>query len=184
MTSSEQALLVEPGERTIDVVFFGVMTPRRKQIQVQLQQIASQQNWNMIFEEVENSGSRLKYMADQYQRSKICLIVHSFVGSSITGGDNAAVTGTKSPGEYHRLSEMTPSGCLPVVETFGDEIGLDEYYRQCGGVVFSDLAYIPSVIQTLLSTNYDNAEKMHGRVTWWYSYKIDWGNLLELILKD
>lgn len=175
--------VLEPDQRTIDVVFFGVMTPRRKQIHAQLQQIALQQNWNMIFQEVENSGSRLEYMADHYQRSKICLIVHSFVGSGTGGGDNSAA-GSKSPGEYHRLSEMAPSGCLPVVETFGDELGIDEYYRQCGGVVFSDLAYIPSVIQTLLTTNYDNVDKMYGRVTWWHSHKIDWENVLALFLDD
>ena len=173
--------VLEPSQRPIDVVFFGVMTPRRKQIHAQLQQIALQQNWNMIFEEVDNSGSRLDYMADHYQRSKICLIVHSFVGSGAGAGENSAA-GSRSPGEYHRLSEMAPSGCLPVVETFGDELGIDEYYRQCGGIVFSDLAYIPSVIQTLLTTNYDNVDEMHGRISWWHYHQIDWKNVLSLVL--
>ena len=159
------------------------MTQRRQQIQTQLQQIASQQDWTMVFEEVDNSGSRLDYMADHYQRSKICLIVHSFVGGNGDPHDSPTTRSTKSPGEYHRLSEMAPSGCLPVVETFGDDVGLEEYYHQCGGVIFSDLAYIPSVIQTLLTNSYDDADKMQGRVAWW-EHTIDWGHLLKRFLDD
>lgn len=172
-----------PNQRTIDVVFFGVMTQRRQQIQMQLQQIASQQNWNMIFEEVDNSGSRLDYMADIYSRSKICLIVHSFVGEG-GGVNDDGNSANKSPGEYHRLSEMAPSGCLPVVETFGDDVGVEEYYRQCGGVIFSGLSYIPTVIQTLLTNNYDNDDKMQGRIEWWAKSKVDWEHLLQQFLND
>jgi len=189
--NAEYADFQDPKTRPIDVVFFGVMTPRRKEIQLQLQQIALQQEWNIIFEEVADSGSRLDYMADLYQRSKICLIVHSFVGDTSSSGSNKddddnttnnKQGGTKSPGEYHRLSEMAPSGCLSVVETFGDQLGVNKYYRQCGGVIFSDLAKIPSVIHTILTTNYDTKEKLQGRVTWWNT-RIEWGSLLKQLLE-
>lgn len=156
-------------ERPIDVVFFGIMTSRRQQIRTQLERIASEQGWNIVLEQVEHSGSRLDYMATQYQHSKLCLIVHSF--------------SDKSPGEYHRLSEMAPSGCLPVVESFGDELGIEEYYHQCGGVVFSNLSNIPSVIHSLLTLSYESASKRKGRVAWWEK-KVDWWHLLKIIILD
>jgi hypothetical protein len=162
-------------DRDIDVVFFGVMTERRKIVAEQLQQIGAQQQWNMKFEEVENSGSRLDYMANAYQNAKVCLILHSF-------RDN-------TPGEYHRLSELAPSGCWPVVETFGDDASiLDKYYRDCGGVVFSNLAQIPILIQMVLNTIQSNKNghaqnKMQQRMAWWND-KIQWRRLLTTILDD
>lgn len=152
-------------ERTIDVVFFGVMTPRRKQIASQIQSMARGRWNNIVLEEVSNSGTKLDYMAKQYANSKICLIVHSFQASS--------------PGEYHRLSELATSGCVPVIETFGDTFGID-VYDQCGGVVFSDLANIPFVIQEVLDALEKHDATLSRRIQWWED-RIKWSQLLGLV---
>jgi hypothetical protein len=159
----DEAAITPLHQRPMDVVFFGIMTPRRQQLQVELEKIAQQQNWNLVLEQVENSGSRLEYMANSYQNAKICLIFHSFF--TTTTSDKKG-----TPGEYHRLSELAPSGCVPVVEAFGDVLimttnnddddddddgkhnddVMDDFYGRCGGVVFADLKDLVGTIQAVL----------------------------------
>ncbi|CAB9496223.1 expressed unknown protein [Seminavis robusta] len=198
-------------QRPIDVVFFGVMTPRRKQLQAQLNQIAQQQEWNLVLQEVENSGSRLDYMANAYQNAKVCLIIHSFFAD-------------KNPGEYHRLAELAPSGCVPVVETFGDVLFwennkdqdnsnktnvMEDYYGHCGGVIFATLhELVPSIQAVLFSIRHDssnhknsrlrevlgdsmpdlaskveNLPPMQDRLNWW-NQPVQWDRILSIILLD
>jgi hypothetical protein len=188
-------------QRPIDVVFFGVMTPRRKQLQEKLETIAKQQHWNLVLEEVANSGSRLDYMANSYRNAKICLIIHSFFTA---GGGN--------PGEYHRLSELAPSGCVPVVEAFGDVLMVDgennnamgDFYGRCGGVLFADLQELVGTLQAVLYSIYhgndrlqellgpsmpelaakvDALNSMEDRMAWWNDV-VQWESVLKLILDE
>jgi hypothetical protein len=155
-------------DRSTDVVFFGVMTDRRTKKATQLRAMAAGR-WNVVLEEVSNSGSKLPYMADHYANAKICLIVHSFRDST--------------PGEYHRLSELAKSGCVPVMETFGDAFGTD-IYQHCGGVVFSDLADIPFAIQSVLDRLEDHDGPVLAKRVQWWDDRIQWAQLLSMIFGD
>jgi hypothetical protein len=193
----EKPPLAPLNQRPIDVVFFGVMTPRRKQLQEKLEEIALQQHWNLVLEEVANSGSRLDYMANSYRNAKICLIIHSFFTSN--GGN---------PGEYHRLSELASSGCVPVVESFGDVLMvdgknvMDDFYSHCGGVLFADLQELVGTLQAVLYSIYhgndrlqellgpsmpelaakvDTLTSMDDRLAWW-NHVVQWDLVLKLVL--
>lgn len=152
-------------ERSLDVVFFfGALTPRRKTIVPQLQAMATNR-WNISLEEVQ--GSKLLHMAQRYADSRICLVILSY-------GDTV-------PGEYHRLSEMAKSGCIPVMETFGDEFGKD-VYEKCGGVVFSDLGTMPFAIANanVLENLHKHEASLSQRGEWWGD-RVQWDQLLNMI---
>lgn len=155
-------------ERTADVAFFGMLTPRRQQI---LRLIGdpnpNNPSWNMILEENNDKVQ----IVHTYLTSKICLTVHSYEADS--------------PGEYHRLSEVGVSGCIPVMESFGDRIGLD-IYKICGGLVLSDIDKMPYVIAELIKESADDAyfdTRMRRRVNWWKN-RVEWKGLLEKLFHE
>jgi hypothetical protein len=141
--------------RPLDVVFFAVMTKRRATLREQF----TQMNWTMRFEVSRNKT----YMKESYANAKICLIAHAW---------NA-----QGAGEFHRLFEMAPSGCILVVETFEDEPASD-VYTQCGGLTFA--AYeelVPVVEKTLLEIN-QTATKSAAEAAKWWERGINWTELL------
>ena len=52
-------------------------------------------------------------MANIYSDSKVCLIAHAY--------------DREAGGEYHRLSEVAPFGCIFVMEQISDIVGVDKY---------------------------------------------------------
>jgi hypothetical protein len=99
-----------------------------------------------------------------YLNSKICLIVHSYAA--------------ESGGEYHRLSEVAPMGCILVMEEFMDIVGRKEY-QYCGGVIAANYSDIASTIFQVLvneAKTRDNAKY----VQWWKA-GIRWNEVLTTI---
>ena len=179
LNTEQQPQVTKPmSERSIDVVFFGYMTARRKILIEQFNQKATahqmqqDQPWNMLIEDDPNRTT----MATSYTNAKICLVIHSF--------------GNYVPLETHRLSEMGPSGCLPVMEAFGDQLAsVNAVYQRCGGVVFyqlqslEDLDTLPRYLEHLLVDNLDNQQELQRRVEWWRN-RIEWETLLPRIFGE
>lgn len=148
--------------RSLDVVMFGAITRRR---QIVLQKIRQEfSHWNYIYK----TDYDLNRMKEAYLNTKICLIIHSY--------------NPYSAGEYHRLSEMVPSGCVPVVESILDNFATDAY-ASCGGVVFASINQILNVTQFLLShisqssLSLARTENTFLRAKWWQE-GIRWDMLL------
>jgi hypothetical protein len=148
-------------ERTVDIVFFGTMTQHRKSVLEQIQDPnPNNQQWNMV---MQVNHDKLK-MVQTYLHAKICLTVHAFE--------------TSGPGEYHRLSELAASGCVPVMESFDETLSID-VYQLCGGVVFADFQDLPNQIADIIgdTDEEEQDENMHRRVRWWRN-RVEWGKLL------
>lgn len=150
-------------EGSIDVSFFGWFTEHRKSalgIITNPNPVGSE--WKMVLEENHDKSS----LARTYLHSKVCLTVHAFEKSG--------------PGEYHRLSELGTSGCVPVMESFKDTIGMS-VYKLCGGVIFGDLEELPNQIAHILEEiEIDEEEQDEGirrRVNWWKA-RVNWGTIL------
>lgn len=154
-------------ERPLDVSFFGTMTQHRKGLFKQIQDPhPNNPQWTMI---AEQNNDKLK-MVQVYLQSKICLTLHAFQ--------------TSGPGEYHRLSELAVSGCVPVMESFGDTLAID-VYQVCGGVVFADFQDLPTCIADILSDTDEEEqdEDMRRRVNWWRN-RVEWANLLHQLYHE
>eukprot|EP00980_Cylindrotheca_fusiformis_P015444 scaffold4343_cov144-Cylindrotheca_fusiformis.AAC.22 len=148
-------------ERNLDVSFFGTMTPRRKKVLDYIHDPnPNNPQWNIV---MEQNHDKMR-MAETYLHSKVCLTVHAFESSG--------------PGEYHRLSEVAVSGCIPVMESFGESLAID-VYEACGGVIFADFQNLPNRIVDAVRGNdeEEEEEKMHRRVRWWRN-RIQWEDLL------
>lgn len=164
-------------ERSWDVAFFGTPSDRRLQLLAQLQQ--QQPFWAVIFERSLN----FTYMKEIYANAKVCLIVHSYNASSA--------------GEYHRLVELAASGCIPVMETLMDTLGM-EAYGKCGGVVFAPYESLLATIQqrldriplrgggssSSLSWNTRQQQQQQEAHVQWWNRKIRWAEVLVTIFKE
>mmetsp|Transcript_43662 Transcript_43662/g.105309 ORF Transcript_43662/g.105309 Transcript_43662/m.105309 type:complete len:382 (+) Transcript_43662:3-1148(+) len=150
-------------ERSIDIAFFGTLTEHRKSA---LKTIENPNPTNPEWETaMEQSHDKLK-IVQTYLHSKVCLTVHAFP--------------QKGPGEYHRLSELGVSGCVPVMERFEDTLGM-QVYKLCGGVVFGDVEELPDQIASILEQiDVDEEEQddsMRRRVEWWKA-RVNWASIL------
>ena len=150
--------------RFYDVVLFGTMTPRRQHFwKEKLSKYKTK--WNMRFEMDYDVNNVAKTYAD----AKICLVMHSYD----SGG-----------GEYHRLSELNRMGCIPVMESFTDKVGMD-LVSECGGVVFAEYdGLIPAMEKILHSYSFEDLQdKTNDAVRWWeLNVPVQWRNFLSSIL--
>jgi hypothetical protein len=142
--------------RSMDLALFGLPTKRRTDIRTKLKEA----NYTMVFE--WSFGH--PYLISTYLNSKICLIVHK----------NLA----ESAGEYHRLSEVAPMGCIPVMEDFMDVIGRKEY-QDCGGVIVANYTDILVTLSKVLS-NEATTRNNNKYVAWW-KRGIRWKEVLTTI---
>ena len=159
--------------RQDNAVFFGVVeTTRRKRILPAItRHFARAQNIDKDATSIitgnigESRNQTNELMAMTYSNSRICFNIHSYA--------------SLSPGEYHRLSEVIPFGCIPLFESFADTIGIDAY-STCGGVIFVDdvRLFHDSLISTLTNIHTD---RMDLRLKWWEN-GIHWETLLHDIL--
>jgi len=164
-------------DRDLSMVMFAAMTQRRLPIQ------------NRILRDYKHRWGLYKYTSNynieaqkrDYKNAKVCMVVHSYTA--------------KSAMEFHRLGEMAPSGCMPIIESVQDTLAMDIYQR-CGGVVLADYDQILNVTDhALQAIHKEQHNKSHyfagmayrrnvtARAQWW-SRKIQWPDLLNLILQE
>lgn len=147
----------EMKERLYDIVFFGSMTSRRREHLPGLLQsyLKEYPDRSLVISNDHNQTS----IAKAYKEAKICLVLHSY--------------SRESGGEYHRMSEIAPFGCIPVMESFSDGIGVP-VYESCGGVVFADVDNLANtaidVIRKIEGGHYDRLSE----VTAWWEAGILW----------
>jgi len=150
--------------RLHDFVFFGAMTARRREHLPRL--LASHLKTCANCSVVISRDQHLPSIANAYKEAKVCLILHSYAKDS--------------GGEYHRLSEVTPFGCVPVVESFSDRLGVSAYAAH-GGVVFADIEELANATKVVLhmidSGHFDH--RINESVRWWNA-GIQW----ELVLSS
>jgi hypothetical protein len=137
--------------RPLDLVLFGTITKRRATLGTKLKNEA---NFTMIFENSMN-------VRPAYLHSKICLIVHTY--------------SAKSGGEYHRLSELAPMGCIPVMEDFMDIVGRQEY-QECGGVIVTNYCDILPTLSKVLAN--EATTRNSTKYSEWWKTGIRWKEVL------
>ena len=144
-------------DRSVDMVFHGFMSNRRNVLR---EGAAKYPNRTAVVGTSNNVGK----ITDTYREAKVCMIVHTY--SSISGG------------EYHRLSEIAPFGCIPVMEHFSDKFGIDVYER-CSGARFAIWTSVVDTAEAVLKEIDMGlySETMPMIVDWWRA-GINWEDLL------
>lgn len=149
--------------RPTDIVCFATMTRRRK----------------IFFDQIWNSSShfniswRVAHTNDNvrqgYLDSKICLVLHSY------SADSAA--------EFHRLSELVSSGCVPVMESWSEDYStVSEPFATCGGVVLANLTNLEAAwLETLHSINNASLDTF-ASLEWWRR-GIQWPTFLKRVFE-
>lgn len=152
-------------ERSFDIVFFGLITSRRKFLtEKSFTYLRSHPQKIHIIEQVP--AKELQRMADAYMNAKICLVAHSY--------------SEKSGGEYHRLSEMVGFGCIPLMERFADKIGM-ERYEKCGGVVFSDKKNLFEIAIDIIAKIDKGVYGSRTKYLDWWNTGIKWESILTIM---
>lgn len=150
-------------ERLYDVVFFaGVFTKRRIAYANATGYLENHPNRTLKI----TKDKSVRRQAAAYGEAKVCLVVHSYTDDS--------------GGEYHRLSEFAPFGCIPVMERFGDTIGI-ERYSECGRIAFAsgpDLMEAAAIVTAKIDQGW---YQDHLHVDWWKA-GIQWEILLSSAL--
>jgi len=150
-------------ERLIDVVFFGLITARRKKILTEKSFAYLRSHPQKIHVVEKVRPNELQMMADAYMNSKICLVAHAF--------------NDESGGEYHRLSEIAGFGCIPLMERFADTIGM-ERYEECGGVIFSGKEDLFETAIDIIAKIDQGVYGSRAKYLDWWNTGIDWGSIL------
>ena len=164
LSTYEPAEVKDPQSRSIDMVFFGLITGRREVVVEQSNAYAAAHPDRIVRVEKNNDADSI---GRQYPEAKVCLVAHSY--------------GTESGGEYHRLSEMAPFGCIPVMEHFSDKFGID-IYEKCAGVVFenaTNLIGAAAHVIAQIDQGYYN-DRINGIVDWWKA-GIQWETILQSV---
>ena len=153
-------------ERLYDIVFFmGVPTRRRQTYGNATNYLETHPNQTVKIGKDKN----VRRQAAAYGEAKVCLVVHSYHDDS--------------GGEYHRLSEFAPFGCIPVMETFGDTIGIDRY-KECGRIVFASGPNLMEAAANVTAKIEQGWYKdIHSHVDWWKA-GIQWETLLSSVLSE
>mmetsp|Transcript_21760 Transcript_21760/g.23356 ORF Transcript_21760/g.23356 Transcript_21760/m.23356 type:complete len:493 (+) Transcript_21760:46-1524(+) len=153
-------------ERLYDVVFFmGVPTRRRQVYGNATNYLENHPNRTVKIGKEMN----VRRQAAAYGEAKVCLVVHSYHDDS--------------GGEYHRLSEFAQFGCIPVMETFGDTIGIDRY-KECGRIVFASGPNLMEAAANVTAKIEQGWYKdFHSHVDWWKA-GIQWETLLSSVLSE
>lgn len=149
--------------RKFDIVFFvGMPTRRRHKFANATKYLENHPNRTVKIGRNKSPGGQ----AWAYGEAKVCLVVHSYMPDA--------------GGEYHRLSEFAPFGCIPVLETFGDTIGI-ERYQECGKIVF---AQAPDLLEAAANVTAQIDQGLYqddSHVDWWKA-GIQWETLLPSVL--
>ena len=146
-------------ERLYDIVFFvGVFTSRRQAYTNATEYLENHPNRTVKI----TKDKSIRRQADAYKEAKVCMVVHSYTDDS--------------GGEYHRLSEFAPFGCIPVMETFGDTIGIDRY-KECGRMVFASGPDLMEAAANVTAKIDQGWYEDYSHVDWWKA-GIQWETLL------
>jgi hypothetical protein len=137
-------------QREYDIVMYGKEVPRRNVLKTRIKK--KHPRWKVDIRVLMNASD----LASAYSNSKICLTVHS--GHASSGG------------EYHRLSESAPFGCISLMETSDDKCWLDPY-TQCGGVIFAPYDDLIEAAAGILDGIHNQPEewsqKQATALDWW-----------------
>lgn len=151
-------------ERNIDMVFFGLITNRRTGLsKAAVEHGKTHPNSNVIV----TNAFELRHISKSYQEAKVCLLMHSY--TSHCGG------------EYHRMSEFGPFGCIPVMEKFADTVGIHAY-EKCGGAIFTNSTHViptaAGVVEQIDKGLYNN--RSQDIINWWKK-GIRWETILPTV---
>lgn len=165
LSSYEPTSHKELKDRARALVFFGYLgwrSQRRRDILEKIQTyLAKHANWSVVYKR----STDVLAQANAYKDAKVCLIPHAY--HNISGG------------EYHRLSEFGPFGCVPVLENFADSIGI-ESYRRCGGAIFTnynDLLAVSEDVVTKIDRGTYAGPNSKSIASWWKK-GIQWEDIL------
>jgi len=151
-------------KRSIDMAFFGLITNRRTGLTkgADLYRKAHPDRTVIV-----QKNNKIQSVGTSYREAKVCLLAHSY--------------SSRSGGEYHRMSEFAPFGCIPVMEHFSDTFGIDVYER-CGGAIFTNFTNLISVASNVIAQIdqglYNN--RSNDIVNWWKA-GIHWESILPTI---
>ena len=164
--------LLPTKERKINSILIGTATPRRKLWIDKTNKIIkaaypgldiSLETMGIFLRQVDSTNEEAQ--AILYSQSKTCFIIHSYSGNTSE--------------EFHRISEMAPFGCIPIVESTNDFFA-KRSYEECGGVVFvaesSILQAIEDAAREMLML--DKGISQRARIQWWEN-GIRWPELLK-----
>lgn len=151
-------------QRTYDIVFFGLITRRRKFLLEDSAKYKSVHPNSSILV-TKKSPRHISFMADAYKNAKICLIAHSY--SNISGG------------EYHRLTEFAEYGCIPVMEEFSDHIGVKKY-EKCAHSFFTTKDHLFQTAENVMSLINKGEFDDFSHVRWWKK-GIKWDSVFSLL---
>mmetsp|Transcript_8697 Transcript_8697/g.15855 ORF Transcript_8697/g.15855 Transcript_8697/m.15855 type:complete len:412 (+) Transcript_8697:285-1520(+) len=156
-------------ERPADIAFFGLITGRRSRFKQEFIELYNQTTQGALpVLRVERLKSE-KELVKAYSNAKICPIVHSYH--------------YEAAGEFHRLGDLRPSGCIPAMETISDDVFWTHILSQCGGVIFANYTDLPRVlVQQLMDLRQPNhaavAETRQEAAMQWWKEGIHWDKVL------
>ena len=152
--------------RTMDMVFFGSKTDRRKPTLKAWNQYANETR--SVNVDITRRSRDLADLARSYSNAKVCLILHAYMA-------DAAL-------EYHRLSEFGPFGCIPLVETSAETFAI-EPYRRCGRAVFAEKENLFAALHVILDYINRSTDVEQGiRHAEWWSNGTRWAEVLPAVL--
>ncbi|KAL7524617.1 hypothetical protein ACHAWF_001022, partial [Thalassiosira exigua] len=147
--------------RSLDMVFFGEITNRRWEM---VDAARAYERANEGRKVVAKKEHKPDAMGSSYASAKVCLLSHSYRAAS--------------GGEYHRLSEFGPFGCVPVMEEFGDEFGIDRY-EKCGAAKFATVSeLVPTAVEVVANIDGGRYERRTEAVVDWWRTGVQWERLL------
>jgi len=160
----EPAVVKDPQSRSIDMAFFGLITNRRQFLVESSNAYAAAHPDRVVRVGKDNNAESI---GRQYPEAKVCLVAHSYT--------------TESGGEYHRLSEIAPFGCIPVMEHFTDKIGI-HIYEKCAGVVFANATNLVDAAADVVAKidRGDYHDRINAIVDWWKA-GIQWYTILRTV---
>ena len=148
-------------QRSIDMSFFGEMTNRRNGLR---EGAATYREAHPDRKTAIKKLHNLQGVANHYKETKVCLLMHSY--------------STRSGGEFHRVSEFAPFGCIPVMERFMDTFGMNVYDR-CANAFFEEWQNL-TIRAAEVVANIDNGlyvGREHQLKHWWKT-GVHWERLL------
>eukprot|EP00571_Detonula_confervacea_P007098 CAMPEP_0172325964 /NCGR_PEP_ID=MMETSP1058-20130122/55188_1 /TAXON_ID=83371 /ORGANISM="Detonula confervacea, Strain CCMP 353" /LENGTH=179 /DNA_ID=CAMNT_0013042635 /DNA_START=176 /DNA_END=715 /DNA_ORIENTATION=+ len=164
LSAFEPAVPKDLQTRSLDMAFFGLITSRRRAlVEASKAYIEAHPDRKVTVQH----NNRVIVAANSYKEAKTCLLVHSFR--------------VKSGGEYHRLSEFAPFGCIPVMEHFSDRVGMG-VYEKCAGAVFANITNIVGAAADVVSKIDQGLYNSRGSamIDWWKT-GIHWERILPTV---
>lgn len=159
-------------DRPVEIAFFGKATGRRSNLYDRFVQEYKRTTQGKL--PVTRFG-RLKIpksLARTYIDAKVCPIIHAY--------------SNRAAGEFHRLGDFLPSGCIPIMESIPEDVAWTRILSECGGVIFANIAELPGVVVEQLmrlrgpSSSGAIYQRQAAAKLWW-DEGINWGLLLKQI---